>query len=186
MRFKFLHFKDDRLYLSREYIDTTDNEHIVTTAKNTIHTNQRTSTSTFVIMQGSKILGTVTQQRHTFFGQMGEYKFACLTGSSRFQGIRIDNFREVMVFVKVSTMLTFTLITYTGTSNLTQSIDVIGFNAQFFFNLITHILCPGFCTESPYFQFEFFAGQTGIFNGISQIESIRRRTTKYRRTKIMH
>ena len=56
MRFKFLHFKDDRLYLSREYIDTTDNEHIVTTTKNTIHTNQRTSTSTFVIMQGSKML----------------------------------------------------------------------------------------------------------------------------------
>ena len=43
-------------------------------------------------------------------------------------------------------------------SDLTQSINVIGFNTQFFLNLITHILRPGFCAESPYFQFEFFAG----------------------------
>ena len=39
MWFEFRHLKDDRLNLSWEYIDSTDNKHIITTSQDTIHTH---------------------------------------------------------------------------------------------------------------------------------------------------
>ena len=91
-----------------------------------------------------------------------------------------------MVFIQVSAVLAFTFVPHTRSGNLTQAINIISLDTQFFFNFMAHLLRPGFCTKSTDFQFEFFAGQTGVFDRISQIKCIRRSTTKHRWTEIMH
>ena len=118
------------------------------------------------MMQGSQITRTVTEQWHTLFGEVGKHQFARLSRLNRLQSIRIDNFREIMVFIQVSAVLTFALVTDTRSGNLTQAINIISLDTQFFFNFMAHLLRPGFCTKSTDFQFEFFAGQTGIFDCI--------------------
>ena len=117
---------------------------------------------------------------------MSEYQFARLTGFHRLQCIRVDDFREVMVFIQVSPVLTFALVPDTRSGNLTQSINIVCFDSQLFFYLMTHIFRPGFCTESTDFQLEFFTWQTGIFDCICQIKRIGRSTTKHCRSEIVH
>ena len=174
MWFELFHLKYNRLYLSREYIHTTDNQHIVTTSQNTIHTNQCTPAGTFIC----QITRTVTEQWHSFLCQMSKHQFPRLPGFYRQQCIRIYNFREIMIFIQVRAMLAFTLITDTRPGYFTQSVDIICFDTELIFDFMTHILCPGLCTESSHFQLELFTRITGIFNGIRQIKRIRRSTAK--------
>ena len=83
-----------------------------------------------------------------------------------------------MIFIQVRAMLAFTLITDTRPGYFTQSVDIICFDTELIFDFMTHILCPGLCTESSHFQLELFTRITGIFNGIRQIKRIRRSTAK--------
>ena len=85
-----------------------------------------------------------------------------------------------MILIQVRTMLTFTFVTYTRSGNFTQSVDIICFNTEFFFDFMTHILRPGLRTQGPHFQLEFLPRIAGIFNGIRQIKCIRRSTAKNR------
>ena len=117
---------------------------------------------------------------------MSENKFTGLSWFNRLQCKRIDYFRKIMVFIQMCTMLAFTLITYPGAGNFTQSIYIISFNAQLFFYFTTHILRPRLSSESTGFQLKLFTGQSGIFNRIRQIKRIRRRTTQQSRAKVMH
>ena len=73
-------------------------------------------------------------------------------------GIGINNFRKIMVFIQVSAVLAFTFVPHTRSGNLTQTINIISLDTQFFFNFMAHLLRPGFCTKSTDFQLEFFAG----------------------------
>ena len=118
------------------------------------------------MMQGSQITRTVTEQWHTLFGEVGKHQFARLSRLNRLQSIRIDNFREIMVFIQVSAVLTFALVTDTRSGNLTQPINIVCFDSQFLFNFMTHIFRPGFRTERTDFQLKFFTWQTGIFDCI--------------------
>jgi len=180
MWFEFFHLKNDGLDLSREYIDTTDNQHIVTTSQDTVHTNQCTPAGAFIIMQGRQVTRTITKQWHSFLRQVRKYQLARLSGFYRLQCIRINNFREIMILIQVRTMLTFTFVTYTRSGNFTQSVDIICFNTEFFFDFMTHILRPGLRTQGSHFQLEFLPRIAGIFNGIRQIKCIRRSTAKNR------
>ena len=138
------------------------------------------------MMQGSQITRTVTEQWHTLFGEVGKHQFARLSRFNRLQSIRIDNFREIMVFIQVSAVLTFALVTDTRSGNFTQPINIVCFYSQFLFNFMTHIFRPGFRTERTDFQLKFFTWQTGIFDCICQVERIRRGATKHCRSEIMH
>ena len=129
MWFKLLLFQDDILNLRREHIDATDNQHIVATAEDTIHTDKRTATGTFLIVERRQVMSTIAQQRHTFLGQMSKRQFT--EGSFRqwLASIGIKYFRIKQILVEVGTTLVLALIADTRTGNLTQTIDIIGLDA---------------------------------------------------------
>ena len=186
MRFKLRHLKNNRLNLCGEYVYTAYDKHIVTTSEDAVHADQCTPTRTFVIVQSRKVFSAIAQQRHSFFGEMRKHQFSCFARCNRLKRFRVYDFREIMVFIEMRTMLALTFVSYTGAGYLAQPIDVISFYSQFRFNVTTHILCPWLCPESAELQFELFTRKTGVLNGIRQIQSIRRRATKNRRTEIMH
>ena len=186
MRLEFRHFENNGFNLCGEYIHAAYNEHIVTTSENTVHTHQCTSARTFVIVQSRKVFSAITQQRHAFFSKVGKYQLSRFTRRNRFKCFRVYYLRKIMIFVKMRTILAFTFIPYTRTRYFTQSINVISLYSQFRFNIATHILRPRLCTECTDFQFELLTRKTRILNGVRQIQRIRRRTTEYCRTEIMH
>ena len=78
-----------------------------------------------------------------------------------------------MVFVDVHTRLGTALIGNAGAGNFSQAVDIIGLDAQLIFNIVTHFLSPGFCTENTGFQMDLIP-QALFVDGFGQISSIRR------------
>ena len=117
MRFEFRHFQQYGFNLRREYVDTTDDHHIVATAEDTAHTDSGTAAFALFIDQVRQVTRTVTDHRHTFLGQGGKYQLALFTFRHRLQSDRIDDFREEMVFPQVGTVLAFAFATDTGTAD---------------------------------------------------------------------
>lgn len=91
VRLELRHFEDNGLYLRGEHVDTTDNQHVITTSQDAVHTNQCTSAGALIVVQGGEVLGTVAQQRHPLFGKVSEHQFAGLTRSNRLEGLRVYN-----------------------------------------------------------------------------------------------
>ena len=172
MRFELRHFENDRLDLGGEYIDTTDNQHVIATSQNAVHTDQCASTGALIVVQGREVLGTIAQQRHTLFGKVSEHQFAGLARSNRLEGLRIYNLGEIMVFVEVSAVLARSLVTYTGTGKLAKSINIKSLDSQLYFNIPTHIFGPWLGAKGSYFQLEIFSGKAGVLDGICQIEGV--------------
>ena len=58
-------------------------------------------------------MGTIAQQWHSLLGQMGEGQLTKRTLGQWLTSIRIQNLRIEIIFIKVCTVLTLALITYT-------------------------------------------------------------------------
>ena len=119
-------------------------------------------------MQGGEVLGTVAQQRHPLFGKVSEHQFAGFSRGNRFEGLRVYNLGEVMVFIEVGTVLALAFVTYTGTGNLTKPINI---KCLFRHNRKTH--CGRLYPKRPFSMVRMpFTGKTGVFDGICQIEGV--------------
>ena len=184
LRFEFRHSKDDTFHLRREDVDTTDNEHIVAASHDASHLHRCTSTSTWFIVEGTEVLGTIAEHRHTFLGKGSEHEFALSAVWQLFEGFRIDDFRIEMVFVDVRAVLFLTFIRYTRTHNFAQAIDVVTLQAEAFFDFLAHIVSPRFSTERTDTQADVFLAQAHLFKGFCQIERIRRGTCDTRNLQV--
>ena len=98
---KLLHLKDDALHLRWEYIDTTNDEHIVAATHNATHLYRCTTAGTLARVQCAEILGAVAEQRHTLLGKGGEDQLALLAVGELLQCVGVDNLGVEVVLVDV-------------------------------------------------------------------------------------
>ena len=89
---------------------------------------------------------------------MGEAEFTKLSFRQWLAGLGVDNLGQEVVFVEMGAVLTLALETDTGTADLTQSVDVVGLDAQRLLQLHTHVLCPWLSTKGSDAQLELFPG----------------------------
>ena len=54
-----------------------------------------------------------------------------------------------MVFADVRAVLLLTLVADAGTHDFAEAVEVVALQSQSFLDFLTHVLCPGFCTEGP-------------------------------------
>ena len=69
VRCELLELRKYALNLAWEYVDTTHDEHIVASSEYVIHTHGCTSAFTFLVIQTSKVVGAVTQNRHSLLAE---------------------------------------------------------------------------------------------------------------------
>ena len=103
-------------------------------------------------MQGSEVMCTITEQWHTFFGQVSKRQLTQLSLWHGFASLWIQYLRIEIILIQVGSVLTFTLITHSWSGNLTQSVDVIRLDSQTFLKFSTHLFCPRLSTKSTYTQ----------------------------------
>ena len=119
-------------------------------------------------MEGREVVGTIAQQRHTFLSEVSEGEFTKRALRQRFTGIRIKDLRIEIVFVQVGSTLVFTFVAHTRTGDLTQAINIVGFNAQRLLQFDTHFLRPGLCAEDTDLQFELLTGIFALLHGLTE------------------
>ncbi len=83
-------------------------------------------------------------------------------------------------------MLAFALVPHAGACYFAQPVNIISLYSQLRLDVAAHILRPRLCTECTELQLELLARETGVLNGIRQIQRIRGRAAKHRRTEIVH
>src|SRR5690554_1420112 len=186
MRSRLVHIQQHTLNLRRKQIYPTNNQHIVAAPRTLVHPDQSTSTGTFLKIQARQIARPVTNNGQALLGNGRKNQLAQLPLGQNLQSLRINNLRNKMVFINVQTTLVRTFKRNTRTNDLTQAININGLNLQTLLNLPPHILRPRFCPKNADAQFQVLPLNTTFLNSLSQVRSIRRRTSQYRTAKILH
>jgi len=77
-----------------------------------------------------------------------------------------------MVLVDVHPRLLFAFTADAGTDDLTQAVNIKGFQPQFVLDFAAHALTPGFGTENARLQLQAFRGNAHIVHHFRQKESV--------------
>ena len=92
-----------------EDIDTRNNQHIVGTAINFIHLDQCSSTGTLFAAQARDVLGAIADHGHGTALQRRKNELAFFAHGQGFQGDRIDDLGQKVVFIDMQSILNFTI-----------------------------------------------------------------------------
>ena len=89
-----------------------------------------------------------------------------------------------MVFRDMRTVLAAALVSYARPHDFTQSVNVVGLDAQTFFYLAAHVLRPRLRPERPDAQLQIVGRKPLLMQRLSQIQGIGRRTGNTRHSKV--
>ena len=176
--------EDNALHLRGEYVDTTNDKHIVGTTLNTSHTHIGTTAVASAGQQRAEVACTITQYGHTLLGQRGEHQLTRLSHRQGLKGYRVDNLGEEMVFVDVRAVLHLTLVADAGAHHFGKSVDVKALQTQTSLNLLTHALRPRLSTEGTHTQLQVFLLNAQLIHCLSQIQGVRGGTSQTCNTQV--
>ena len=103
------------LYLTWEYVDATDNHHVIRTSEDAVHAHTGASALAFLVVETRKVTRAIAQYWHCLLAERGENEFAKLARSHRFQCVWIDDLRIEHVLPKVSAVLILTFTAHART-----------------------------------------------------------------------
>ncbi len=158
MRADFRNLRQHLFNLRREYIHAADNQHVVCTAGKILHTRRGTAAFTRLIKQSCNILCAVTDHRQRLLRQRRHNELALLTFRQHFSGLRIDDFRDEMVFIDMHAAKLQTLSRHTGTVDLTHAVILrrLEIRTPQAVHFLTHALGHALAAEQTDTHFQVF------------------------------
>ena len=96
---------EHRLYLAGEYIDATDDEHVIAAAQHLAHPHCGASALARLIDKAGEVAGAVAQYGHGLLAQRGDDQFAYLARSNGFESIGINYLGQEHILPHVGTVL---------------------------------------------------------------------------------
>ena len=127
-----------------------------------------------LVVQNTDVLGPVADQRERLFGDAGKYEFPLLAVRDGLTRLGIDGLHDEVVFIDVHAVLFAALKRNAGTGNFSEAIYVIGLDPETAFNVMTHLLRPGFRAEDAGFELDLVA-QSAFIDRLRQIGRVGRR-----------
>ncbi len=137
---KLLELHQDGLDLDGEDVDTLEDDHVVAAAFHAVQPDVMTSAGTFAREDAGQVTGTIAQQRHGLALERGQHQFTDFSVRNGFEGVRIHNLHNVVVFPNVHAVLLGTFEGDTGTAHLRHAEGVVRLHAQHLFDALACIL----------------------------------------------
>ena len=137
---QLLELHQDGLDLDREDVDALEDDHVVAAALHAIQPDVMTATGAFSGQDAGQVTGTIAQQRHGLALERGQHQFTDFSVRNGFEGVRIHNLHNVVVFPNVHAVLLGTFEGDTGTAHLRHAEGVVRLHAQHLFDALARIL----------------------------------------------
>ena len=135
--------------------------------------------------QDADIARAVAQQRERLLGDRGEDQLALRALRQNLAGVRVDDLGDEMVLVDVHAGLCAALIGHARAGQLSQTVDIIGLDAEALLDILPHLLAPGLRAEDTGLQMDLVL-QPALVDGFCQIRCVGRRAAEDRRAEILH
>ena len=133
--------------------------------------------------QDADIARAVAQQREGLLGDRGEDQLALRALRQNLAGVRVDDLGDKMVLVDVHAGLCAALIGHARAGQLSQTVDIIGLDAETLLDILPHLLAPGLCAEDTGLQMDLVL-QPALVDGFRQIRRVGRRAADVIRFKV--
>ena len=128
MRRQVFKLEDLLFQLRGEDVNPADNQHIVAASADAIHAAHGPRGSR---QQARQIAGTIADHRQRLFGQRGKQQFTMLAIFQRRTVVRVDDFREEVVFPDSRAVNGFqTLHRYARSHDFRQTVNIQGGDPQ--------------------------------------------------------
>ena len=174
VRFNAINLHDDTFDLGGEHINAANDEHIVTATLDSPHTDDGPPATARFRIQNGDIAGSVADDWKCLLGDGGENQLPWSTIGQDLFSVRIDNFRNKMVLEDVQPILGFDAFHRNSrTYNFTEAINIHGLYVQLPFNLLPHLLGPGFGPENAGLEVEFAKIHPHFLGHLGNQQSIR-------------
>ena len=184
-RYRSAHAQKRSLNLSREYVDSTDDFHIIGSSRKLGDTGKGSSAFAWGVINACQIFCTVSDQRHCLFCKCCEYQFTCLSVRTFFMSRRIEHFRIEIVGMDMKSFFVNAVLGNAGSCHFTQSINIETVNVQNTLDLLAHLLSPGLCSVDSGLELQTVY-HTCLCQRFCQVKSVGRRTRKCSRSQILH
>lgn len=163
------------LYLRREDVYASDDEHVVAASQNLSESDGGASAFAWLVDEVGEVAGAVAEDGHGFFAEGGEDQLALFAGFYWLQGLWIDDFWIEHVFGHMCAVLVLAFTAYTGATHFGESIDVDGLDVQLLLQLSADAPCPRFGSEESYSEFQVFRLDFRmLFYHLSQMQGVGR------------
>ena len=177
---------EHRLYLAGEYIDATDDEHVVAATQHLAHPHCGASALARLVDKAGEVAGAVAQYRHGLLAQRGDDQLTHFARSNGLEGLGVNNLGQEHILPHMGAVLIQTLTAYAGTAHLGKAVDVDSLDVQLGLQLAAYAPGPGLGTEEAYAQLEILGGNFVFLYHLSQVESIGRRAAEGCGAEVLH
>lgn len=138
------------LDLSRENVDSADNEHIIASALGSEHLDERSAAGAFLMRYCGNVAGSVSEQRKSFFADTCEHELAVFAVGQRLESHGIDYLGIEIILAYMHSALLAAFKCNAGTRYLGETVYIICLDFEHILKLSAHILAPRLGTENTY------------------------------------
>ena len=150
-----------------------------------MHADVGSSAGAGGIVKVGDIAGSVADKRESFLVDAGEYQLALLAGREHLAGVRVNDLGDKVVFIDVHALLFIALEGDAGTADFRKSVDIVGFETEFVFDITAHFLRPGFRAEDTGLQVDLIP-LTALMNGFREVGGVAGGAAENGGTEIRH
>ena len=163
--------EQSRFDLGREHVDALDDEHVIGTSLEALDAGHGAAAFAFLILETGDVSRPVTDEGLALFGETGDDEFAFGALRKLLAGLRVDDFRQEVVFPDVEASVEIAVRGDAGTGDLRQAVNVVGFDVETSLDLLAHLVGPGFGAVDGAFQRDLIdaAGRLEFFRDVQQI-----------------
>ena len=172
VRLDFTVCKKHSFDLRREYVYTADDHHIVGTSCYLLDLRCGTSALTLAVVKTCQVMRVVTQKRYAFLRDRREYQFTELSVRKRLACLRINDLRNEVVCFDVDQIGLIAGASYTGSADLSKTINIESTKAKLFFDLISHLDRPCLSAEDTAAEIELTLVDAGSLELVSDVKCI--------------
>ena len=170
--------------LRREEVDTTDDKHVVATAADLLHADERAATGALLVAETRDVVCAVSEKRHASLRDGRQRQFAFLAGRQDFACVGVENFRIVMVFENVEAVVGFAVHGDARAHDFGKTEHVMSLDASFLLDQIAHAFRPWFRAENAEAEFRVMEIKTDFVRFFNQMDEEGRRAADDGRAEV--
>ena len=170
--------------LRREEVDTTDDKHVVATAADLLHADERTAAGALFIAETRDVVRAVAEKRHTGLRDRRQRQFAFFSGRQDFACVRIEDFRIVVVFEDMEAIVGFAVHGDARTHDFGKTEHVMRLDTSLLLDEIAHAFGPRLRAENAEAELRVMEIETDLVGFFNQMDEEGRRAADDGRAEI--
>ena len=178
-------FQKNSFTLGGVDVHAANDEHVIRTSCEAFQAGKGTPAGAGGATQAGDVAGAVTQQGDALLCQGGKHQFTAFTFRQYFSGIRVNDFRQEVVFLYMQPVASRGAFhCHPRAHDFRKPVDVNSSDAHFLFHIAAHFFRPGFGSEHAHTQRQFPEVNALFDSRVVQVQGVRRCTANAGGTEV--